>query len=38
MTRLTADLFPRHGRHPNHKTSEYSAFGTLGPTVFSHRM
>ena len=26
MTRLTADLFPRRGRHPNRKTSEYSAF------------
>jgi hypothetical protein len=25
MTRLTADLFPRRGRHPNRKTSEYSA-------------
>jgi hypothetical protein len=24
MTRLTADLFPRRGRHPNRKTSEYS--------------
>ena len=25
MTRLTADLFPRRGWHPNRKTSEYSA-------------
>ena len=29
MTRLTADLFPRRGRHPNRKTSEYSALGLL---------
>ena len=28
MTRLTADLFPRRGRHPNRKTSEYSALCT----------
>jgi hypothetical protein len=36
MTRLTADLFPRRGRHPNRKTSEYSAFranpAPAGPT------
>ena len=25
MTPFTADLFPRRGRHPNRKTSEYSA-------------
>jgi hypothetical protein len=28
MTRLTADLFPRRSRHPNRKTSEYSAICT----------
>jgi hypothetical protein len=30
MTRLTADLFPRRGRHPNRKTSEYSAIRRSG--------
>jgi hypothetical protein len=29
MTRLTADLFPRRGRHPNRKTSEYSGCSAL---------
>ena len=29
MTRLTADLFPRRGRHPNRKTSEYSAIRNM---------
>ena len=31
MTRLTADLFPRRGRHPNRKTSEYSALSAEPP-------
>ena len=37
MTRLTADLFPRRGRHPNRKTSEYSAIGSQSAERFVPR-